>query len=387
MSEEQISQLVGDIYDAALEPAMWPRALEGICGFVGGSMANIFWQNVAAKTAGELYEWGNDPHYTQLYMETYAKANPLFPAAYFFPVGQVFSQCEVMPYEELHGTRLYKEWMQPQGYVDFIACHLEKSSVSVVPTTVIRHERDGLVDEETRRRMGLVVPHVRRAALIGNVVNLRTCDAASLADSLDGLAAGMFLVEATGLIAHVNVAGQGMLDKAKVLHSAGSRLAANDLDADRLLQHIFAAAAAGDAAVGKDGVAVPMQSSDGERYVAHVLPLTAGARRHAGAAYAAVAAVFVHEAALATPSAPETIAKAYGLTAMEVRVLLGIVETGGVPAVSADLGISGTTVRTHLKNLFAKTGTNRQADLVKLVAAFASPLAGGSGPPATGRST
>jgi hypothetical protein len=41
MSEERISRLIGDIYDAALEPELWPGALEGICGFVGGSMANI----------------------------------------------------------------------------------------------------------------------------------------------------------------------------------------------------------------------------------------------------------------------------------------------------------------------------------------------------------
>jgi DNA-binding CsgD family transcriptional regulator len=30
----------------------------------------------------------------------------------------------------------------------------------------------------------------------------------------------------------------------------------------------------------------------------------------------------------------------------------------------------------HLRRLFEKTGTGRQADLVKLVAGFASPLAG-----------
>jgi hypothetical protein len=34
---------------------------------------------------------------------------------------------------------------------------------------VFRHERDGLADEDTRRRMRLIVPHIRRAALIGKV--------------------------------------------------------------------------------------------------------------------------------------------------------------------------------------------------------------------------
>ena len=34
------------------------------------------------------------------------------------------------------------------------------------------------------------------------------------------------------------------------------------------------------------------------------------------------------------------------------------------------LGISENTVRTHLHRLYAKTGTERQADLVKLIAAY-----------------
>jgi FixJ family two-component response regulator len=55
-------------------------------------------------------------------------------------------------------------------------------------------------------------------------------------------------------------------------------------------------------------------------------------------------------------------------------VLLAIVEIGGVPAAAEVLGIAQTTVRTHLSRIYEKTGINRQADLVKLVAGFSSPL-------------
>jgi DNA-binding CsgD family transcriptional regulator len=68
------------------------------------------------------------------------------------------------------------------------------------------------------------------------------------------------------------------------------------------------------------------------------------------------------------------IAKAYKLTPMELRVLLAIVEVGGVPEVAEALGVAETTVKTHLGRVYKKTGTGRQADLVKLVAAFSSPL-------------
>ena len=56
-------------------------------------------------------------------------------------------------------------------------------------------------------------------------------------------------------------------------------------------------------------------------------------------------------------------------------MLLAIVEVGGVPEVAEALGVGEATVKTHLHRLFARTEIRRQADLVKLVAGFANPLA------------
>jgi DNA-binding CsgD family transcriptional regulator len=159
-----------------------------------------------------------------------------------------------------------------------------------------------------------------------------------------------------------------------VLGVAGRKLAAHDGSAEQALHDVFLAAGSGDAAVGIKGIAVPITARGGERYVAHVLPLTSGARRRAGASYAAVAALLVHKATLDTPSPPEVIAKTYRLTPSELRVLLAVVEVGGGPEVAEALGIAETTVRFHLRQLFEKTGARPQADLVKLVAGFTNPV-------------
>src|SRR5690606_40036000 len=63
-----------------------------------------------------------------------------------------------------------------------------------------------------------------------------------------------------------------------------------------------------------------------------------------------------------------TLFRSYKLTPAELRVLLAVVEIGGAPEVAEALGIAETTVKFHLKRLFEKTGTRRQADLVKVVA-------------------
>jgi DNA-binding NarL/FixJ family response regulator len=78
---------------------------------------------------------------------------------------------------------------------------------------------------------------------------------------------------------------------------------------------------------------------------------------------------------LETPSPPEVIGRTFKLTPMELRVLIAVVEVGGVPEVATALGVAVTTIKTHVSRLFEKTGACRQADLVKLVAGFSTPLA------------
>jgi small nuclear ribonucleoprotein (snRNP)-like protein len=171
-----------------------------------------------------------------------------------------------------------------------------------------------------RRRMELLVPHVHRAVVIGKVIDLKTVETAVMADTFDGLAAGVFLVDAKGRIAHANASGEAMLASGGVVRAIGGRLTACDGAANLALQDVVAAAGDGDRPVGVKGIAVPLAAESGERYVAHVLPLTAGARRKAGTSYSAVAAVFVQKAGLDLPSPVETIAKLYRLTPGELRV-------------------------------------------------------------------
>jgi DNA-binding CsgD family transcriptional regulator len=260
--------------------------------------------------------------------------------------------------------------------MDGLFASLEKSATGCALFTVFRRMSDGFVDDEMRRRFALVVPHVRRALLIGKVIDLKTVEAAALADSLDTLTSAMFLVDGTGRIVHANASGHVMVANANVVRAPNGRLGATDPAADQALLDSFTASGGGDAMLGRRGIAVPLRARNGERYVANVLPLTSGARRRAGVSYAAVATVFIHKAALDLPSPPEAVAQEFRLTPAELRVLFAVVEVGGVADVAEVLGLSEATVKTHLQRLFQKTGTARQADLVKLVAGYTNALVG-----------
>jgi DNA-binding CsgD family transcriptional regulator/PAS domain-containing protein len=220
------------------------------------------------------------------------------------------------------------------------------------------------------RHLDVLATHFRRALAIGKMIDLHKREAERLADALDGFAAGMFLVDGQARIVHANQSGQAMLDSGAVVHERASRLVPVDRKAEQALRQALAAAAAG--RTGRS--AVPLGRTNGECWDAHVLPLTASARRQNGLPYAAVAAVFVRQAKL-DPCPLDIISELYGLTRAELRVLTAIVEVGGVPEVAPALGVSETTVKSHLQRVFEKTGTNRQAELVKLVASHTSPLA------------
>jgi len=373
---EQLSSLTGDIYDAALKPTLWIDVLAKCAQFVGGPAAMLVSRDTAHPTRSVAYYSGFDQHFKQLVLEKYVKMNPLLMGRAFARIGEPVAITDIVRKDELLQERAYREWARPQGLVDVLNVAIDKSATSAAVLCVFRHERDGRVDDEMRRRMRLIIPHIRRGVLIGRVIRLQTAEVATFADTLDGIRAGMLLVDARGRIIHANASGHALLAERSLLHSAGGKLAANDAGAEQALHEVFLAAGSGDAAVGTKGIAVPLIKRDGERYVAHVLPLTSGARRRAGTDYAAAAVLFVQKAALEMPSPPEVIAKTFKLTPTELRVLIAIVEVGGVAETAEALGIGRGTVKTHLLRVFAKTGTSRQAELVKLVAGFFNPLVG-----------
>ena len=347
--------------------------LAEVCEFVDGRAAGLLFKDSVSKSGNAFYQHGVDASYMQSYAETYVRFDPT-STLLFFEEGQIVTTPDLLPYDEFLQGRFYLEWVQPQGFIDAAKVVLEKSATSFSYLSIIRSEAAGMVDDEMRRRLQLIIPHIRRASLIGKAVDLKRYEAGTLAATLDGLDTGVFLVDAGGRIVHANNVADDMLRAGDLIRSVAGRMMVADDATEAMLHQIFAASGSG-GAYGIEATALPLTARDGTRYVAHVLPLTSGARSRARAIYAADIALFVRKASLSMQSPPEAICKAFKLTPTELRVLLAVVEVGGVAKVAAALGVSEDTVKTHLGHLFEKVGAKQQADLVKLVAAYASPLA------------
>jgi DNA-binding CsgD family transcriptional regulator len=367
----ELSDLIGVLYDAAIEPSRWEDAIARASRFVGGVGGGLFCKDVGVQHATIPHSFG---FHRPLPVELFGEIYPAAAAHFRGDLEEPIATADLIPMSELSQTQFYRQWAAPQGFVDFLSTVVDRSTISAAIFGVFRHADDGVADERARRHIRLIAPHIRRAVLIGRMFEFRAAEVASFVDTFDGLEAAMFLVDGGGRLIHANAAASESLAANGILHCVAGRLAARDPQIDRALREVFAGAAQGDAALGVRGIAMPLTGSDGTRYVAHVLPLGSGARRRAGVVTTASAALFVRKATLAMPSASRSIGKAFKLTPTELRVLIAIADIGGIPEIAAAFGVAETTVRTHVSSLFDKTGAARQADLVRLVAEYAAPL-------------
>lgn len=372
----QLSAVIGEIYDAALDPTLWPTALESTARFVGGGSCNLSSTDATDNAVNIHVDWGSDPYYVELMATKYHKIYPAAPLAMAFSQpGDVVSIGTLMPYAEMLDSRFYQEWAKPQGMCDVIAAILDKSAKRFATVSVMRFDHHGVADDAARSRMELLAPHFRRAVAIGRILEQRTFTAATLAEALDGLAAGIFIVDGRSVLVRANAAGETMLGEGKVLRLLNGKIGAADPQINGALQDSLVAATNDDVLVGEKGIALPLAEVDDGRWVAHVLPMSRETRQDVNATKRLLAALFVQKVAFDRPPALEAIAKHYSLTPTELRVLLAVAESGSVSEIAPILGIAESTVRSHLHRIFEKTNTDRQSDLIKILASFASPLA------------
>ena len=373
----RFSSLVGEIYDAAVDPAQRSAALERVAGFVGGSAVTILSRD-AARLSIEIHQhYGTEPRFRELYRDRYVELDPLLDRHLDLPVERTVGVTDVMPYSDFVTTSFYREWVEPQGAVDLATVTLERSNARTTILQVMRGRSRGTVDDSMRERMRLLAPHIQRSRMMGRQIRARSHTVADLAQVLDALSTAICLFDADGRLVHANVSCRRMLADGDLLAMVGDRIVARNTQADRIFRSLFDGVADGGTSSADRRRIELMTSADGRHYLAHAFSLT---YQRSLQRDAAATVLFLQKASMVPQLATDAIAAAFRLTPSEMRVLMAIVELGGVPDIAAKLGIAETTVKTHLGRLFEKTGAGRQADLVKIAAGFTAPFVQAIGP-------
>jgi len=205
--------------------------------------------------------------------------------------------------------------------------------------------------------------------------NLKSVPVVLTADSLvDLLDIGIYVTDNAGTILYSNKMGQELIAAGDTLYSAGGRLSARNPRVEKSIRNFFSSFRKLTAISNNDRLLLSVTDRNESVYVSHLLPLKLNLEYAFDDIGTPAADLFIRRAKLEMSLNVDVLSDAFRLTPAEVRVLTSIVNIGGTPEAAAAMGIAVTTVKTHLGRLFEKTGTTRQADLVKLVAACTMPL-------------
>lgn len=199
---------------------------------------------------------------------------------------------------------------------------------------------------------------------------------AGLERILDLLSFGVVLVSASGVVFANRMA--------RDLHQAGGIVIARTLragapQASAELKALVGSACAA-AAEGRDhlaGLCVPHAAAGYDLLLTIcALPDTGEYGAGARGAGAPQAAIFISDPSRRPRVSGTALAGLFGLTPTEAEVARALAWGRRTEEIAADLSISATTVAFHLRNLFDKTGTRRQADLIALILTGLSSITG-----------
>lgn len=360
---ETVSDTIGSIYDAAYDAATWPSTIRKLRDLFDGSKA-CFARLGPELGPADCVATDTDQSFTRRYIEHTDQPNALVEAVATAPVGLVYHDHALIGRDVLRRSRFWNEWMAPQGMYGGIACKLVVSGSSFWFFDVQRDRNQPAFDAADASLLRLLTPHLTRAARLG--VHARQAQLSTLSQLALGLMhvdAGMRIVsmteEADALIARV----QGVL-----AIRAGTLWAAEGEAYAALRQYVT------DACGGHGGIApgvggdVLIRSRDPQQpgVMLSVGPLTTTLSD--GSPLRPCAVVVMREVALRPSRDFEShLRRLFDLSPGEARLAAALASGRSLKEAVSSQGIRINTGRFYLHNIFRKTETRQQSQLVALL--------------------
>jgi DNA-binding CsgD family transcriptional regulator len=373
LSLDELSELIAGIYDSAIDPSRWTGTLERIgdrLGFANsglGIMAMPSGQPILVVTTGmteaysaRLFDYG--PEMLELYGGTQAVQSLEF--------SEPVTYAQIGRHELWDTNRYAQEWCAPQGLTDAIIITLNRDPRTFGSLTFGRHESRGPIGQNEFDAVRLLIPHFQRSAAITRVIEARSLVASTFLSAIESVITGVVLVASDLRIIYANGTAARFLERGDPIAERHGLLSLPSPAAQSALAVAVRDAEKDEAKFGRRGHTIPAPRADKTPMVLHVLPLRHGSVR-TSLAPAAAAAVFLAPATQ-EPLGEDVVTMLFDLTPTEATVFTRLADGNTVAEAALALGIGEGTVRTHLHRIFAKTGTRRQAELVKLGASLAS---------------
>jgi DNA-binding CsgD family transcriptional regulator len=364
MEGGEFSELVGLIYGTVLDPDVWPvllnrlaDALSALCSFIGSHDSST---NATAMTAPRT-----DPEYLHSFTEYWARCAFIWNGGEKLPVGTVIVRDMIISRDDFFRTDYYNEWCKPQGVEATIATNLlVKGPLSMV-IAASRPYAEGDFDATEARLFAALIPHLQRAVQLQlRLAGLNGLPEGSV-EILNRLLQGVILVDAEARVIFANLAAENMLRAGRGVFPARDGLRAELPGETRRLRRAISDCAKPHPGFGGTGGHLRLSRE-------HGLPLTVlVAPHHSRLDWIDIARpraiLFITDPDVKAALSPQWLREDFELTPAEAAVAVEVLEADGLQPAARRLGISLATAHTHLAHVFAKTGTHRQSELVRLL--------------------
>jgi DNA-binding CsgD family transcriptional regulator/PAS domain-containing protein len=366
-SDGHADRLLDLIYDAATEPELWRSVLTEIADLTGSQGAILFGQSMRANRIYFDYNGRLSEECNRAYKERHMH-NPWSIGMEPQPTGRIVLSDEIVPLASLRPTLFFDEVLRPQDVAHNAMIALAANDDFKAAFNLCRSARQGPLDPDGQRFLAGLVPHMCRSARLGfQIEGYRTLQRAEYR-VLDRLSVGVILLDRRARILYANAAARALDSDEGTLRLRGATVAAQLPPHSRRLGELVRMALLG-APAGSMSLPRPGDGGLLTILVSSVRGCDVGRFGDLSLPDAAVL-MFIVDPANHAGIPPASMMDAYGLTPAEARVALVAASGATIPQTAHRLNVSPNTIKTHLRKVFAKTGTNRQTDLARLVASI-----------------
>jgi DNA-binding CsgD family transcriptional regulator len=371
LSDDGLLDRVNRIYEAALEPDLWPGVLRLICDDLDG-------ESVLAQIRDKLSyaplissEVNVDPEGLAAYADYYYKRDlwaQHFPS---FNEGGVYTSSQLVPKDVLDKSEFLNDFLRSYGGPNALFGIPLRSDTFESNFTIIRKANKDAFEIEAQRYLRHLMPHVKRAYQVGQKLGhaQSVSDAVNFATTCDTI--GVVAIGHDGQSVFVNDVAKCIFQANDGLYMDKLGIHALNRNENDLLQRTISVALAACSGVGTEpdeSLAVSRPSLK-RPYTLFISPLSSPKSALWFALPRVV--VIVKEPEVEIDFSPQTLKRAFGLTPREAMLVAKLFNTTSLKETAEQMGITGVSAREYLKRVFYKTDTHSQAELVKLLSRYA----------------
>jgi DNA-binding CsgD family transcriptional regulator/PAS domain-containing protein len=361
-----LADLISGFYDANMDARPWPEILSKLRAAIHADVCFVT-QHDFNRQSGRFEHWADiDTLYVSAYADLYAAENPWVrdPDRFSKP-GVVWTSQDLLPDAQLVDSDFYRYWLRPQELFHHLFGVIDADQGRSQLVVFGRSYNKGAFWQDDAAMLRRLLPAMRLGLRAGQRFQ-RECAVQKIAlGTLDAMPIGVVLLNREGGIAAANRTAREIIDSDDGLFIGSGGLGLK-LAGGRVRFRDYIAGGPGRAADQvSELIAIPVPRPSGRR------PLTVIAVpvRHVpeGIGDALAAVVFVGDPERPVDIDPRMLTRLYGLSRAEARVAAILATGKRLEQVAESLGLTYETVRKHLKQIFAKSGTERQAELIRTV--------------------